>query len=155
MRGRGFHGSPLTTAVAGVVRRAGTGARAEAAGAVRAAVAMMLATALAIAAAGCGGGDAKENAPPPKGRDLTAVECPMEKSGAGYKPADNAFDTAELVGMRLRAARTKAAGHDCEIIVAMKDGRGRPVPIEIDPTRIYVFVEKGVVTYIEGVGGGI
>jgi hypothetical protein len=118
-------------------------------------VIVAVALALATAAAGCGGGDSEQDKPPAKGRDLTAVECPMEKSGTGYKPAENAFDTAELVGMKLRDARRTAAGHDCAVPVAMKDGKGRPVPIEIDPTRIYVFVEKGVVTYIEGVGGGI
>jgi hypothetical protein len=113
--------------------------------------------AVALAAAGCGG---DSSADAPRGRDLTAVVCPMERivqanGEERYEPADNAFDTAELIGQELAAARAKAADHGCEIIVASEDGEGRPVPIEIDPTRIYVFVERGVVTYIEGVGGGI
>jgi hypothetical protein len=113
--------------------------------------------AVALAAAGCGGGS---DADTPRGRDLTALECPMERTVDAngeerYAPAENAFDTAELIGMQLAEARAKAADHGCEIIVASADGKGRPVPIEIDPTRIYVFVEREVVTYIEGVGGGI
>ena len=72
-----------------------------------------------------------------------------------YAPAENAFNTAELVGMKVGAAREKAGGHGCEIIVALEDGKGRSVPIEVDPSRIYVFVERNVVTYIEGVGGGL
>jgi hypothetical protein len=110
-----------------------------------------------IAVAGCGGDSEAEK---PSGRDLTAIKCPMvrvegENGTERYTPAKNAFDTAELVGMKLADARTKAADHGCEIVVASEDGRGRPVPIEVDPTRIYVFVEKDVVTYIEGIGGGI
>jgi hypothetical protein len=102
----------------------------------------------------CGGdsGDEKER----PGPDLTALKCPMVQTSAEqYEPAENAFDTAELVGMKLADAREKAADHGCEIVVASVDGRGRAVPIEVDPTRIYVFVERDVVTYIEGVGGGI
>ena len=30
-----------------------------------------------------------------------------------------------------------------------------PVPIDLDPKRIYVYTEKGIVTQIEGVGGGL
>lgn len=113
--------------------------------------------ACALAAGGCGG---DSDADAPRGRDLTAVECPMERTvqpngEERYAPAENAFDTAELLGEKVKPARAKAAEHGCEIVVASEDGRGRPVPIELDPTRIYVFVERGVVTYIEGVGGGI
>jgi hypothetical protein len=93
--------------------------------------------------AGCGGDDDK-----PAGTDLTAIRCPAP-------PADNAFDTAELVGMRLEDAQAKAAEHTCEVVVSLEDGKGRPVPIDVDPKRIYVFTEGGVVTEIEGVGGGI
>jgi hypothetical protein len=52
-------------------------------------------------------------------------------------------------------ATAKAGEHGCEIVVSLKDGEGQPVPIEIDPTRIYVYTEKDVVTTIEGVGGGL
>jgi hypothetical protein len=110
--------------------------------------------AIALATTACGWGES--TAKKPQGRDLTAVECPMVQRGpTRYEPARNAFDTAALVGMKLPGARAKAAAHGCEIVVSSKDGRGRPVPIEIDPTRSYVFTEDGVVTYIEGVGGGI
>jgi hypothetical protein len=93
-------------------------------------------------------------------RDLTAIQCPMVETGQQrgvdqYKPAKNAFNTAELVGMELTEAREKAARHHCEIIVSLENGKGRPVPMEIDPTRIYVYVEHGVVRSIEGVGGGL
>jgi hypothetical protein len=94
--------------------------------------------------AGCGGDGDKE----PAGRDLTAITCPAE-------PAENAFDTAELIGMRLEDAQAKAAEHTCEIVVSLEDGKGVPVPIDVDPKRIYVYTEDGVVTEIEGVGGGI
>lgn len=94
------------------------------------------------------------------GTDLTALMCPMVPTGeaAGveqYEPAPDAFDTAELLGMDLNTAHDTAADHGCEIVVALRDGSGQPVPVEIDPTRIYVFVEDDVVTYIEGVGGGL
>lgn len=117
-------------------------------------VALIAAAAIGIAS---GGGDSDQE---PEGADLTAVQCPMVKSGQvdgvdQYEPAENAFDTAELVGMTLNDARNKAAEHGCEIVVAFEDGKGIPVPIEIDPTRIYVYVENDEVTYIEGVGGGL
>lgn len=119
-----------------------------------AAVALVAAAAVAIGA--CGSDDSEE----PQGADLTAVQCPMEPTGEvdgveQYEPAENAFDTAELVGMTLNDARNKAAEHGCEIIVAFEDGEGLPVPIEIDSKRIYVYVENSEVTYIEGVGGGL
>src|SRR5215218_6435463 len=92
---------------------------------------------IALAVAGCGG---DSDAKPPPGKDLTAIRCPLVPVGDAqgserYEPAKDAFDTAELVGMKLPAARENAAGHGCEIVVASEDGEGRPVPIEIDPTR--------------------
>jgi hypothetical protein len=97
-------------------------------------------------ASGCGGKDE------PRGTDLTTVRCPQTASG---KPAPGSFDTAELIGLALDDARARAGDHGCEVVVAMKDGEGVPVPIEVDPKRIYVYTEDGVVTKIEGVGGGI
>ncbi|GAB3897498.1 hypothetical protein [Microbispora bryophytorum] len=111
----------------------------------------------ALALTGCSddSGEAKT-----KGRDLTALQCPMEETGETgganpYRPAKNAFDTAELLGLELAEAREKAARHNCEIIVSREDDKSRPVPIEIDPTRIYVYTAHGVVSQIEGVGGGL
>ncbi|MGI5157218.1 hypothetical protein [Microbispora sp. CA-102843] len=111
----------------------------------------------ALALTGCsdGSGEAKT-----RGRDLTALQCPMVETGQHggvnqYRPAKNAFDTAELLGLELAEAREKAARHNCEIIVSREDDKSRPVPIEIDPTRIYVYIAHGVVSYIEGVGGGL
>lgn len=86
------------------------------------------------------------------GADLTAITCPLAPSGA---PAKDAFNTAELIGLSLADAEAKAAGHTCSIVVSLEDGVGKPVPIDIDPKRIYVYTEKGRVTHIEGVGGGI
>lgn len=83
------------------------------------------------------------------------VETGQHRGVSQYRPAKNAFDTAELLGMQLAEAREKAARHDCEIVVAREDGKSRPVPIEIDPTRIYVYIEHSAVSYIEGVGGGL
>jgi hypothetical protein len=93
---------------------------------------------------GCGGGDDEK----PAGTDLTAITCPQGR-------AENAFDTAELIGMRLEDAEAKAADHSCVIVVSLEDGKGLPVPIDVDPKRIYVYTEDGRVTQIEGVGGGI
>jgi hypothetical protein len=113
--------------------------------------------AAAIAVAGCGDDDK----PAAAGTDLTAVKCPLEATGKRvggvdeYKPAADAFDTKELVGKPLDAARDIAADHGCEIVVAMEDGEGLPVATDIDPKRIYVYTEDGVVTQVEGVGGGI
>ncbi|MEV4324279.1 hypothetical protein AB0J37_18765 [Microbispora rosea] len=110
----------------------------------------------ALALAGCSDDSGEATA---KGRDLTALQCPMvetEQNGLNqYTPAKNAFDTAELLGLELAEAREKAARHNCEIIVSREDDKSRPVPIEIDPTRIYVYIAHGVVSQIEGVGGGL
>jgi hypothetical protein len=105
----------------------------------------LLAVVVAGIAIAAGGGGDEEKA---TGTDLTAVVCPLE-------PAENAFDTEELIGMSLDDARAKAAEHTCEIVVAIEDGRGLPVPVDVDPKRIYVYTEDDVVTEIEGVGGGI
>lgn len=86
------------------------------------------------------------------GTDLTAIRCPLAPTG---EPAEGSFDTAELIGLSLEEARAKAAEHTCEVVVSLRDGRGVPVPIDVDPKRIYVYTEDGVVTEIEGVGGGI
>lgn len=116
-----------------------------------------VAIAAVVALAGCGGDDEEK----PKGVDLTAIRCPFVESGdqaggkAAYKPAPDAFDTAELIGMSLEEAEAHAAKRGCNIVVAMEDGKGVAVPTDIDPTRIYVYTEDGAVTRIEGVGGGL
>jgi hypothetical protein len=98
---------------------------------------------------------------PAQGADLTALKCPLVPSGSSadgrqqYEPAPDAFDTAELIGLSLDDARARAAEHGCEIVVSIEDGKGVPVPIDVDPKRIYVYTEDGAVTEIEGVGGGI
>jgi hypothetical protein len=114
---------------------------------------VMLAAAAVLAVAGIalavrGSGDEQS----PAGADLTAMRCPLAPTG---EPAEDAFDTSELIGMPLDDARARAAEHDCEIVVSLEDGRGLPVPIDVDPKRIYVYTEDDVVTEIEGVGGGI
>ena len=98
----------------------------------------------------------------PAGANLSAIMCPLEQTGkldAGgqpeLKPAKNAFDTAELLDLPLEEARQKAGAKGCEIAVSVQDGAGQPVPIELNPKLIYVYTEKGRVTQIEGVGGGI
>ena len=119
------------------------------------AVIMLAAASIAIAARG---GEEETSKP---GTNLTAVKCPLEQTGtdAGgqpeFRPAKNAFDTAELVGLKLEDARRKAGEKGCDITVSIKDGAGQPVPIELNPKLIYVYTSKGVVTQIEGVGGGI
>lgn len=106
--------------------------------------------------AGCGGDEEQ----PPAAPDLTAVRCPLvaktDASGVQqYEPAKDAFDTAELIGKPLADAEKQAGDHGCHIVVSLEDGAGKPVPTDVDPTRIYVYVEDGVVTEIEGVGGGL
>jgi hypothetical protein len=117
----------------------------------------ILCVAVALAAlSGCGDDDGKA-----AGEDLTAIRCPLVPTGEQvggvdqYAPAEDSFDTAELVGEPLEQARTTAAEHGCDVVVAMRDGEGVPVPTDLDPTRIYVYTDDGVVTEIEGVGGGI
>ena len=117
---------------------------------------MTIACALLVLA-GCGGGDGEQ----PEGADLTAIRCPLEATGekvggvAQYRPAAEAFDTGELIGDRFADARATAARHGCKLVVSMRDGEGQPVPADIDPKRVYVYTEDGVVTEIEGVGGGL
>jgi hypothetical protein len=117
-----------------------------------------LGAAVVLAAAGCGGDDEDPTA---ADTDLTAVRCPLVATGEQVggvdelEPAPGAFDTAELVGDRLADAQAQAGDHGCEIVVALEDGAGKPVPTDVDPERIYVYVEDGVVTEIEGVGGGL
>jgi hypothetical protein len=107
--------------------------------------------------AGCGGGEEEK----PAGADLTAIRCPLVATGeevggvAQYEPAARSFDTGELIGDRFDDARATAARHGCELVVSMRDGEGQPVPADIDPERVYVYTEDGVVTEIEGVGGGL
>jgi hypothetical protein len=60
-----------------------------------------------------------------------------------------------LLDLPLEDARAKAAEGGCDIVVSVQDGAGQPVPIDINPKLIYVYTEKGRVTQIEGVGGGI
>ena len=118
-------------------------------------VAVLAIAAIAIAS----GGD--ETNKPAKGKDLTAIKCPLEPTGktkngqAEYRPAKDSFNTGELIGLKLADARAKAAQKGCDITVSVKDGAGQPVPIELNPKLIYVYTENGVVTHIEGVGGGI
>jgi hypothetical protein len=121
----------------------------------------LLALALAIGTllAGCGGDD-DEAETEPVGQDLTALECPLERAGreAGapqLAPAENAFDTSELIGLELAEAGEVAADHGCEVIVSIADGEGQPVPVEVNLKAIYVYTEDDVITQIEGVGGGI
>jgi hypothetical protein len=111
------------------------------------AVAVLAIAGIAVAARG-----GEEENTKAKGADLTALMCPQAPHGA--KPA-NAFDTKGLIGLPLADAKAKAAGHGCTIVVSLEDGEGKPVPIDLDPKRIYVYTEKGAVTEIEGVGGGI
>ncbi len=119
------------------------------------AVAVLAVASIAIAARG------GEEEKPNKGTDLTAIMCPLEPTGATsggepeYRPAKDALDTAELIGLQLEEARSKASAKGCDIIVSVKDGAGQPVPIEINPKLIYVYTEQDKVTQIEGVGGGI
>ena len=120
------------------------------------AVAVLAVASIAIAARG------GEEEKPNKGTDLTAIKCPLEPTGATgdggepeYKPAKDAFDTAELIGLKLADARKKASAKGCDIVVSVKDGAGQPVPIELNPKLIYLYTAKDVVTQIEGVGGGI
>jgi hypothetical protein len=120
-----------------------------------AAVGVLAVAGIALAARG---GQEHERA---TGSDLTALRCPLVPTGetAGgverFEPARDAFDTAELIGMPIDDARAKAAEHGCEIVVSVEDGEGAPVPVDVDPKRIYVYTEDDVVTEIEGVGGGI
>jgi hypothetical protein len=118
-------------------------------------VAVLAAGGLALASLG------EEDERATQGTDLTALKCPLvptARSADGqqeYEPAPDAFDTAELIGLRLDDARSLAAEHGCDIVVSVEDGKGVPVPIDVDPKRIYVYTEDGAVTEVEGVGGGI
>lgn len=120
------------------------------------AVAVLAAGSIALAARG---GD-EENDKPSTGSNLAVLKCPLEPVDPNvpepeYRPAKDAFDTAELLDKPLADARSIAQGHGCEVVVSVEDGGGVPVPLDFDPKRIYVYTEKGIVTQIEGVGGGL
>jgi hypothetical protein len=114
---------------------------------------------MTVLLAGCGGGG--DDDPAPAGADLNAIRCPLVATGdqvdgvEQYEPAKDAFDTAELLDKPLRDAEATAADHGCTVVVSIADGKGQPVATDFDPKRIYVYTEDGVVTEIEGVGGGI
>src|ERR1700742_3797963 len=114
-------------------------------------VAVLVVAGLAVAARG---GEEKTKT---TGADLTALKCPQAPTGPNKRlePAKDGFDTKVLIGLSLADAEAKAAEHTCTIVVSLQDGVGKAVPIDLDPRRIYVYTEKGVVTEIEGVGGGI
>ena len=73
------------------------------------AVALLAIASIAIAARS---GDDKKAT---KGTNLSVVKCPLEPTGktvggvAEYRPAKDAFDTAELVGLKLADARKTAS----------------------------------------------
>ena len=120
------------------------------------AVAVLAVGSIALAARG---GD-EENDKPSTSSNLAALKCPLEPVDPNvpepeYRPAKDAFDTAELLDKPLADARSIAQRHGCEVVVSVEDGGGVPVPLDFDPTRIYVYTEKGIVTEIEGVGGGL
>jgi hypothetical protein len=120
------------------------------------AVAVLAAGSIALAARG---GD-EENDKPSTGSNLSAIRCPLEAVDPGapepeYRPTKDAFDTAELLDKPLADARSIAQRNGCEVVVSVEDGGGLPVPLDFDPKRIYVYTEKGIVTEIEGVGGGL
>ena len=77
--------------------------------------------------AGCGDDDEQE----PAGQDLNAVRCPMVPTGEvengveRFEPAKDSFDTAELIDEKLADAEKTAAEHGCNVVVSMKDGKGR------------------------------
>src|SRR5687767_1790929 len=96
--------------------------------AVAAAVALV---GIAVAMGACGEDEPEE----PQGTDLTAIRCPLEPVGKvggvqQYEPAQDAFDTSELIGMEVHEAAASADEHGCHVIVSLKDGEGQPVPIE-------------------------
>jgi hypothetical protein len=120
---------------------------------------LVVALAIVLALAGCGDDDDTDEAEP-VAQDLTTLSCPLERAGreagvAQFEPAENAFDTSELIGLELSEAAATAAEHGCEIIVSIADGEGQQVPLETSLKTIYVYTEDDVVTQIEGVGGGI
>ena len=119
-------------------------------------VAVLAAGSIALAARG---GD-EDNEKPSTGSELATLKCPLEAIDPNaaepeYRPAKDAFDTAELLDKPLTDARTIAQRNGCEVVVSVEDGGGLPVPLEFNPRRIYVYTEKDVVTEIEGVGGGL
>jgi hypothetical protein len=123
------------------------------------ALACVVVLAVASIALAARGGDEETTT---KGSNLSALKCPLEltgKTGAGgqpeFKPAKDAFDTGTLIGLPVDEARQKAGENGCDIVVSVQDGAGQQVPIELNPKLIYIYTEKGRVTQIEGVGGGI
>jgi hypothetical protein len=120
------------------------------------AVAVLAAGSIALAARG---GD-KENEKPNTGSELATLKCPLEVVDPNapepeYRPTKDAFDTAELLDKPLADARSIAKRNGCEVVVSVEDGGGLPVPLDFNPRRIFVYTEKGLVTEIEGVGGGL
>ena len=121
-------------------------------------VAVLVLAAGSIALAARGGDEEKEK--PSSGSELATLKCPLEAVDPSapepeYRPTKDAFDTAELLDKPLADASSIAQRKGCEVVVSVEDGGGLPVPLDFNPRRIFVYTEKGIVTEIEGVGGGL
>ena len=72
-----------------------------------------------------------------------------------YRPTKDAFDTAELLDKPLADAVRSRSATGVRSSSRSRTAAACPVPLGLQPPRIYVYTEKGIVTQIEGVGGGL
>jgi hypothetical protein len=83
--------------------------------------------------------------PPPSGGYL----CPRQQPGP--PPRAETFDARELVGMRVKKARSTAATHGCQVRVVRRNGEPLVVTQDFRTDRVNVAVRHRVVKRIVGI----
>ncbi len=108
-------------------------------------ISLTLAAALALAiSAGCGGDDATDSSTTST-TSAAGLTCP--EGGA-----EDALETAMLVGETVDQASATAEDHGCEVRVVVEDGEQLAVTLDFNPDRINVAVAQGTITKIVSLG---
>jgi hypothetical protein len=104
--------------------------------------ALLAAAALAAALAGCG-----QAAAPPASKPVgEPIACPSDA------PPGKTLDARTLVGVSERRAAATADRHGCTMVAVARDGERFSITANVDPRRVQVEVDGGVVTRIVKVG---
>ena len=98
----------------------------------------------AAALAGCGQAAPRAHtATKPPGKP---IPCPADA------PAGKALDARAVVGVGERRAKAMADRHGCTLVAVIRDGERFSITANVDPRRLQVEVNGGVVTRVVTVG---